>query len=264
MKRKILLIIIILGMHTFGYTQVAINNTGANPDESSILDINATDKGLLIPRVEITDVDSDMTPVENPAVGLLVYNVGNAEDIPQGFYFWADASWNRVTSGNSTFTTNQYGQMYEAAEMYEDNDLSSPTTIDLVKATNYYGWVEASEGETFGMTITDLEDIEADKIIVGEDGLYKIEFVVSLQAITNNFLLEASVFLTPVSTGIAEATRVRFYRKMAAQDMGNGSTHGLLRLQAGDAIDLRFKANTWGEILEVYNINMIVNKVGEY
>jgi hypothetical protein len=264
MKRNLLSLIIIFGMFSAGYGQVAINSTGAEAEASSILDINSTDKGLLIPRVNITDVDSDMNPVENPAEGLLVYNVGEVEDIPQGFYFWSEAKWNRVTSGNQTFTTNQQGQMYEAAEMYENNDLSSPSTIDLVKATNYYGWVNASQGETFGTTTTDLEDVDADKIIVGEDGLYKIEIAVSLEATTNNFLLEVAVFHTPVSTGIAEATRTKFYRKMSALDIGSGSTHGLHRLQAGDAIDLRFKAETWGETLDVYNVDMIVNKVGEY
>jgi hypothetical protein len=153
--------------------------------------------------------------------------------------------------------------MYEAAEMFESNDISSPSTIDLVKATNYYGWTEAEEGETFGTTTTDLEDIDADKIIVGEDGLYKIEFSLSFAG-SNNFDLTAAVYLTPASTGASELTRIRFYRRLAATDIGNGSTHGLMRLQAGDAIDLRFNASNWGETLEVFNVDMIVNKVGEY
>ena len=153
-------------------------------------------------------------------------------------------------------------QMYEAAEMYEDNDLSSPSTIDLIKATNYYGWVLAAEGETFGSTITDLEDVTADKIIVGADGLYKVEVSMSFAG-TNNFDLEAAIFHTPVTTGIAVVTKTRLYRKLGALDIGTGSTHGLIRLEAGDAVDLRFKAGTWGETIEIYNMNMIVNKVGE-
>ena len=98
MKTFLLTLIIIFGVTSTAFTQVAINTTGSNPDESSILDISSSEKGLLIPRVNITDVDSDMTPVENPADGLLVYNIGTTEDIPQGFYYWVEDNWQSVMS----------------------------------------------------------------------------------------------------------------------------------------------------------------------
>ena len=51
------------------HAQVAINNNGDGPDESAMMDIRSADKGLLVPRMVITDLDSDQTPVENPADG---------------------------------------------------------------------------------------------------------------------------------------------------------------------------------------------------
>jgi len=49
---------------------IAINTTSTGADASAILDINATNQGLLIPR--ITSVQRNAIP--SPATGLLVYN----------------------------------------------------------------------------------------------------------------------------------------------------------------------------------------------
>jgi len=243
--------------------QVAVNNNGNNPDQSAMMDIQSTDKGLLVPRMVVTDIDSDQTPVESPAEGLMIFNIGNTDDIPTGFYYWAGGKWNGVTSGESNFTINQQSQMFEAAEMFEDNPINSPSSINLQNANNYYGWREAEEGETFGTTTTDLEDEIADKIIVGQDGLYKIELCVSFAG-SNNAQVEAAVFHTPLSTGTASKTRVRFLRKLAsAGDIGTGSANGLIRLSQGDALDVRFSPTSWGETVDIYNMNFIVNKVGE-
>ncbi|NPA43053.1 MAG: hypothetical protein GXO27_03375 [Chlorobi bacterium] len=50
--------------------QVAINSTGADPDASAMLDVQATDKGVLIPRL----TTADRLNISNPAVGLMVYD----------------------------------------------------------------------------------------------------------------------------------------------------------------------------------------------
>ncbi len=264
MLRSGLFIIIIFLLHTLPtQAQVAVNLHGDQPDGSAMMDIQSTDKGLLVPRMVITDVDSDQTPVENPAEGLMIFNTGSTDEIPTGFYYWAGGKWNGVTTGESIFTTNQQMQMFEAAELYEDNPISSPSTINLNSSNTYYGWVEAMEGETFGTTTTDLENLVADKIIVGQDGLYKIELCASFSG-SNNAQIETVVFHTPVSTGVASKTRVRFLRKLAsAGDIGTGSANGLIRLYEGDALDVRFSPTSWGEDLEIYNLNFIVNKVGE-
>jgi hypothetical protein len=49
----------------------------ATPHPSSILDLNASNKGLLLPRVALTST-SDITTVPNPAKGLLVYATQNS------------------------------------------------------------------------------------------------------------------------------------------------------------------------------------------
>ena len=50
--------------------QVGINNDGSNPDNSAMLDVKASDKGILIPRIAGNVRDQ----VPSPAIGLLIYN----------------------------------------------------------------------------------------------------------------------------------------------------------------------------------------------
>ncbi len=63
---------------------VAINATGATADPSAMLDVNATNAGLLAPRVTLASL-TDATTIVNPATSLLVYNTGGA--VPAGFYY---------------------------------------------------------------------------------------------------------------------------------------------------------------------------------
>lgn len=78
---------------------VAINSDGSNPDASAMLEIVASDKGLLIPRVALNDA-STAAPVTSPADGLLIFNSSGTE--PDGFYYWDDtnAKWKLLYSGD--------------------------------------------------------------------------------------------------------------------------------------------------------------------
>jgi hypothetical protein len=101
--RKKLLTLILLAPTFFIHAQnVGINNTGAPPDASAMLDIKSTNKGLLIPRVALT-ATTDNTSIASPQISLLVYNTatggaGNTAVSP-GFYFWNGSAWIRINDG---------------------------------------------------------------------------------------------------------------------------------------------------------------------
>jgi hypothetical protein len=86
---------------------VGINTTGAAPDNSAILDVSATDKGILIPRVALTDA-LDVITVPSAANGLLIYNTATAGTAPNnvtpGFYFWDGSVWSRLVNDNGNIT----------------------------------------------------------------------------------------------------------------------------------------------------------------
>lgn len=62
------------------------------PSASSVLDITAPDKGVLLPRVALTSA-TDTTTIASPANGLLVYNTGAAGLSYIGYVFWNGSEW---------------------------------------------------------------------------------------------------------------------------------------------------------------------------
>src|SRR5690554_1987062 len=85
------------------YAQVGIGTT--NPDASSMLDIESSSAGLLIPRVSLTNTTT-AAPVTAPAESLLVYNTNTAGDVIPGFYYWTGTAWKSLTASDSGGTGN--------------------------------------------------------------------------------------------------------------------------------------------------------------
>lgn len=65
-------------------SQTGIGTT--TPHASAKLEVNATDKGFLPPRVTLIST-TDVSTISSPAIGLLVYNTGNNTGLAAGFYF---------------------------------------------------------------------------------------------------------------------------------------------------------------------------------
>jgi hypothetical protein len=67
--RKIALLFVIITLSSVLYAQVAVNDNGALPDNSAMLDVKSTTKGALIPRMTAIQREA----ILNPANGLMVY-----------------------------------------------------------------------------------------------------------------------------------------------------------------------------------------------
>lgn len=73
--------------------QVGIGKSTING--SAVLEVSeATNKGVLLPRVDIIDILSNITPIVNPTEGLVVYNKGNS--ISPGLYIWKNNKWTQI------------------------------------------------------------------------------------------------------------------------------------------------------------------------
>ena len=103
-------VFILLASCTFvkANAQTGIGTT--TPDASAKLDVTATDKGFLPPRVALT-ATSSANPTTSPAAGLLVYNTATAGTAPNnvvpGYYYWNGTTWvNFIASNSSTGLTN--------------------------------------------------------------------------------------------------------------------------------------------------------------
>jgi len=98
--RKFIVLFFLLSTF-YSNSQVAINNTGAAPNPSAMLDITypiGLPKGILIPRMgEFT-----RTQIPNPSTGLLVFQ--NTD--PTGFYYYDFDGWKAITNMNTSWNIN--------------------------------------------------------------------------------------------------------------------------------------------------------------
>jgi len=78
--------------------QVTIGSADA-VEPTAMLNIIATDKGVLFPRIPLTSI-TDATTVPNPATGLLVFSTGTGGLEYSGYVFWDGYEWKSLTSGS--------------------------------------------------------------------------------------------------------------------------------------------------------------------
>lgn len=99
-NRQVLILVFLSSLFFFcksGLSQgVSINETNTPPDPSAMLDVESTEKGMLIPRMTQTQRDA----ISSPATGLLIYQT----DYEPGFYFNAGTSdspaWQRIAGSD--------------------------------------------------------------------------------------------------------------------------------------------------------------------
>lgn len=78
------------------FSQTGINTR--TPEQSSILDISATDKGVLMPKHILVNLTDDSSPISNPVEGTLIYNTGGVHK--KGYYYWDGNMWSRLIVNN--------------------------------------------------------------------------------------------------------------------------------------------------------------------
>jgi hypothetical protein len=90
--KKIFLLLKTVFVFTVAYSQqgVAINTDGSNADNSALLDLKSTSKGILIPRLTA----AQKTAIVTPAMGLLIYQT----DGTAGFYYYNGSVWAPVSA----------------------------------------------------------------------------------------------------------------------------------------------------------------------
>jgi len=91
MKRKTIywIVILLLACNTI-QAQVSINQSNTAPDSSAMLDISSTERGILIPRMTLTERDA----ISNPATGLMVFIMDDNR-----FYVYNGTTWEKVLAG---------------------------------------------------------------------------------------------------------------------------------------------------------------------
>lgn len=112
------------------------------PDKSAAVDIVSSQRGLLIPRLNLTATNV-ATPVQSPAQSLLVYNNATAGSgatgVTPGFYYWDTNKWVRIVS-----TTSEKKTVVAAGKNVQVDSSTSP---DGLTTTYTVGVAEGTQGQ---------------------------------------------------------------------------------------------------------------------
>ena len=151
MKNKLLPLLFVLGAYG-AYGQVGIGTP--TPNISSQLEIVASDKGILIPRVALTST-TDATTISNGNINsLLVFNTATVADIKVGYHYWYQTRWIRIASSTDipanimvwNPVTNQFSyidvagntQIINIEQIVQDNETLTSISHDPVTNTITY------------------------------------------------------------------------------------------------------------------------------
>ncbi|MHC1776299.1 MAG: hypothetical protein AB9834_12910 [Lentimicrobium sp.] len=108
MKAIAKMILLMLSVTTLN-AQVAINTDASAPDNSAMLDVKSTSRGMLVPRM----TTAQRTAIAAPATGLLVF-----DNTTQSFWFYSAGSWVELTDqGSLQWTPNGSNISYTAGNV---------------------------------------------------------------------------------------------------------------------------------------------------
>jgi hypothetical protein len=112
--------------------QVGIGTRTPNPD--AMLEVSATNKGLLLPRIALT-ASTTASPLSAHVAGMTVFNTASVADLTPGYYFNDGSKWLRLASdavSDATSTTS--GKIKLAGDLTGSAGLPSVANLAITTA----------------------------------------------------------------------------------------------------------------------------------
>ena len=95
-----------------------------------MLQINANNKGVLLPSVALTTTTDNIT-IPSPAEGLIIWNNGNSTLKEIGFYYWFESKWNKILANGGNTTKTEDGNNWNLTGTNVGNYGGASTTLAL-------------------------------------------------------------------------------------------------------------------------------------
>ncbi len=175
MKSSNILFLSLFFQSIIAFGQVGIGTT--NPDQSAILDVSATNKGFLLPRLNLTG-RNDVSTISSPANGLMVFNLsaagtGSNAVVANSIYFWQNSIWQKFTALSELTLlkqSNQFVLRSTAAQEFSNTQLTNINSDE-----NYEVPIIWSASEISIDNPTDIELLSTNETFrIKTDGEYRI------------------------------------------------------------------------------------------
>jgi hypothetical protein len=182
-----------------GIANAQIGIGTSSPDSSALIDLSSTKKGLLIPRM----TTQEQSVLENPAIGLIVYNTTTSQieinkGDGQGGALWTSAATTGTTAPVGTYTT------------------QLATTAFVLENSGVY----ASVNEIAPTTTSSLNDVLVNGMTVSPPaGIYSVSF----NSQYNNDLITATTTIAGIATAQAVIDLQAAYDELVALPVTNTS-----------------------------------------
>ncbi|MFK8045068.1 MAG: hypothetical protein AB8B72_06215 [Crocinitomicaceae bacterium] len=98
---KSLLVGLFLLMTCTSYGQIKLGDNPTIINPNAILDVESTNKGILLPRLALT-ATTNATPLTSHVQGMIVYNTATAGDVTPGYYYNNGTVWVRIADASIT------------------------------------------------------------------------------------------------------------------------------------------------------------------
>jgi hypothetical protein len=172
--KKLLLIILILCIQ-FSNAQVGIGTS--SPNESAQLEVLSSEKGLLIPRLQLSST-TDVTAIKNGNVeSLLIYNTVNTSDVTKGFYYWGGTKWRKIVTESIVKDLISAGGLngLSAFEVWQSQPGNANKTIN-----EYFIFIKGADGVTGADGSQGVQGVQG---VTGINGLQGVQGIQGLSGV---------------------------------------------------------------------------------
>ncbi len=207
-KRVFSILFLTVSVVMFAQDKPGVGIGGKRIDKAAMLDIQATNKGVLIPRISLEET-TVLHGGTNPE-GIIVYNNGTA--LAPGFYYWNGTKWDMLT--NTEYVSNELSELETRIDTQINNIINGGQTeetdisylVSYNPDTKVYSYLKPNENGGYDKMNIDL--IEAVQVaetntfirpvytIVGE-GTPEVKQVVSAYVYFSEDAIKAWKLLHP-------------------------------------------------------------------
>lgn len=126
---------LLTGSWSNAWAQVKIGNNPATINPNSVVEIESTNKGLLLPRLALIAAYNP-APLSAFVNGMFVYNTVNNDSLTAGLYYSDGIKWIRVNAGNTVAVPGNYWSLSGNTGTTNNDFLGTADQSPLIVKTN--------------------------------------------------------------------------------------------------------------------------------